>query len=109
MDCLLEGRDAFAVMPTSFGKSFFFSCSSQRSNKKIFESVILVICPVIGLIEDQIKEGQPIGLTCASVQDVNSLFSDNPLPQLLFASAENALDNDFKRILREIFKGSPTS
>ncbi|KAK2568283.1 hypothetical protein P5673_007291 [Acropora cervicornis] len=57
-------------------------------------SVILVICPLKSLIEDQ---------TCAPLQDVNNLFDDN-LPQLLFASAENALDNDFKRIL----KGRPS-
>ena len=58
--------------------------------------MVLVICPLIGLIEDQIKEGQPLSLTCASLQDVNDLFSDNPWPQLLFASAEKALNNDFR-------------
>ena len=58
--------------------------------------MVLVICPLIGLIEDQIREGQPLGLTCASLQDVNDLFSDNPLPQLLFASLEEALANDFR-------------
>ena len=58
--------------------------------------MVLVICPLIGLIEDQIREGQPLGLTCASLQDVNDLFGDNPWPQLLFASAEKALDNDFR-------------
>ena len=62
--------------------------------------MILIICPLIGLIEDQIKEGQPLGLTCASLQDVNDLFSSNPLPQLLFASVEEALDNDF-RVLKD--------
>ena len=62
--------------------------------------MILVICPLIGLIEDQIKEGKPLGLTCASLQDVNDLFCDNPLPQLLFASSEKALNNDF-RILKD--------
>ena len=72
--------------------------------KKILEeeypnSVVLVICPLIGLIEDHIKERKPLGLTCASPQDANDL-SDNPLPQLSFASAEKALDNDF-RILKE--------
>ena len=62
--------------------------------------MILVICPLKSLIEDQIKEGQSLGLTCASLQDVNNLVDDN-LPQLLFASAEKALDNDFKRILKD--------
>ena len=58
--------------------------------------MVLVIYPLIGPIEDHIKEGQPLGLTCASLQDVNDLFSDKPWPQLLFASAEKALDNDFR-------------
>ena len=55
--------------------------------------MILVIFPLIGLIEDQVKEGQPLGLTCASLQDVNDLFSDDPVPQRLFASAEKAYVN----------------
>ena len=49
--------------------------------------MILVIYPLIGLIEDQVKEGQPIDLTCASLQDVNDLFSDDPVPQRPFVSA----------------------
>ena len=63
--------------------------------------VIIVICPLIGLIEDQVKEGQPLGLTCASLQDVNDLFSDDPVPQRLFVSLEKALGNDFTRILKD--------
>ena len=62
--------------------------------------MILVNCSLCGLIEDQIKEGQPLGLICASLQDVNDLFGDNPLPQLLFASVEKALDNEL-RILKD--------
>ena len=55
----------------------------------------------MGLIEHQVKKGQPIGLTCASLQDVNDLFSDDPVPQRLFESAEKALGNDFTRILKD--------
>ena len=62
--------------------------------------MILVNCSLCGLIEDQIKEGQPLGLICASLQDVNDLFGDNLLPQLLFASVEKALDNEL-RILKD--------
>ena len=95
MNRLLEGRDVFAKMPTGFGMSFFQPCSPHHSDRTEEDlSVVLVICPLIGLIEVQIKEGQPLGLNCASLQDVNDLFSDNPWPQPLFASAEKALDND---------------
>ena len=68
--------------------------------------MILVIYLLIGLIEDQIKEGKPLSLTCASLQDVNDLFCDNPLPQLLFGSSEKALNNDF-RILKDRFTKVP--
>ena len=52
-----------------------------------------VISPLIGLIEDQIKEGQPLGLTRASLKDVNDRFSDDPVQQRLFTSAEKAYVN----------------
>ena len=93
------------MIPTGFGKSFIFQLSSTVIEEKISEGlhpniVILVICPFKSLIEDQIKERQSLGLTCASLQDVNNLFDDN-LPELLFASTEKTLDNDFKRILKD--------
>ena len=78
VNCLLEGRDVFAVMPTGFGKSFIFQLfSTAIEQKKISQglhpnSVNLVICSLISLIEDQIKEGQSLGLTCASLQDVKN-------------------------------------
>ena len=76
-------------MPTGFGKRFFQLFSTAIEQKKISEgeypnSVILVIYPLTGRMEDQIKEGQPLGLTCASLQDANDLFSDDPLPQRLY-------------------------
>ena len=37
VNCLLEGRDVFTVMPTSFSKSVFFSCSLQQLNRRGFE------------------------------------------------------------------------
>ena len=40
-------------------------------------------------------------MTCASLQDANDLFSDDPVPQRLFVSAEKALGNDFTRILKD--------
>ena len=69
VNCLLEGRDVYAVMPTGFGKSFIFQLfSTAIEQKNISEglhpnSVILVIFPLISLIEDQIKEGQFCGHT----------------------------------------------
>ena len=72
MNCLLEGRNVFAVIPTGFGKSFIFQLFSTEGLHP--NSVILVICPFKSLVEDQIKVRQYLGLTCASLQDVNNLF-----------------------------------
>ena len=53
VNCLLEGRDLFAVMPTGFSKSFIFQLfSTAIEEKKISEgnhwnSVILVICQLL--------------------------------------------------------------
>ena len=72
-------------------RDFFQLFSTAIEQKKIWgkypNGVFLVIFPLIGLIEDQVKEWQPLGLTCASLQDVNDLFSDDPVPQRLFVSA----------------------
>ena len=80
MNCLLEERNVFAVIPTGFGKSFIFQLfSTVIEQEKILEglhpnSVILVISPFKSLVEDQIKVRQYLGLTCASLQDVSNLF-----------------------------------
>ena len=106
VNCLLEGRGVFALMPTGFGKSFIFQLFSMAiERKKTFEgktsnSALLIICPLNGLIEDWEKEWKSLGLNCASVQDLK-FSSDNPLPQLLFLWAERALDSEFKRILKD--------
>ena len=81
MNCLLERKDVF----------FFSRVRSPHNTDRTQEefrgeylnSVVLVICPLIGVIEDQMKEGQPLGLTCSSLQDVNNPFNDNSWPQLL--------------------------
>ena len=104
VNCLLEERDVFAVMPTVVVKSFIFQQFSMAiEQKKTFEgkpsnSAILIICSLNSLIEDQVKEAKSLGLKCASVQDLE-FSSDNSLPQLLFLSAEKALDSEFKTIL----------
>ena len=86
VNCLLEGRDVFSVMPTGFGKIFFQPCPPHHSDrteedlrKRVSEQCGSSYLPV----EDQIKEGQPPGFTCASLQEVNDPFSDSPWSQLL--------------------------
>lgn len=110
VDSLLQGRDVLAVMPTGYGKSFIFQLfSTSIELKKIAEgkhanTVVLVICPLTSLIQDQVKEGKSLGLNCACLQDVKDSLSSCPRldsPQLIFASAEQVLENDFQKILKD--------
>ena len=79
MNCSLEGRDVFAGMPTGLGKSFSASPVLQSDptdrteedlRRRVSKQCDSSYLPAqLGLIEDQIKEGKPFGLTCSSLQD----------------------------------------
>lgn len=114
-NCLRAGRNVFAVIPTGFGKSFIFQqFCAVIEQEKISEglhpnSVILVICPFKSLVEDQIKVRQYLGLTCASLQDVNNLFWRQSAATSICICREGTwqwLQGDPER---QIFQGSPAS
>ena len=65
---------------------------------------VLVSCPLRSLIEDQIKEAKSMGLTANSLPE--AFLADVRVGkfQLLFSSAENALDKEFLEILKKEFE-----
>ena len=97
------GRKGYFRYDTDrFRQEFYFSAvlHGDRTGED-FRRIASELCDFSYLpVEKPIKQGQSLGLTCASLQDVKNLFGDN-LPQLLFASAEKALHNDFKKILKD--------
>ena len=62
---------------------------------------VLVICPLRSLIEDQIKEAKSMGLTANSLPEASLADVRVGKFQLLFSSAENALDKEFLEILKK--------
>ena len=57
------------------------------------DTVVLVICPLTSIIQDQVKEEK---LDCAAlkhVKDMSNVASDKT--QVLFASGEEAIHDDF--------------
>ena len=67
-------------------------------------TVVLVICPLTSLIQDQVKEGKSLGLNCAPLQDVKDSLSSCPRLdslQLICAPAEQVLENGFQKTLKD--------
>ena len=59
LDCLLQGEDCVAVLPTGYGKSLpyqiFAPVHQQLRDERV---VVLVCCPLVALMEDQVKRLQ---------------------------------------------------
>ena len=59
VNCLVEGRDVFAVISTGYRKSFVLQLfAAAMTIKKVSEGQysVLMICPVTSIIQDQVKE-----------------------------------------------------
>ncbi|XP_068697016.1 probable ATP-dependent DNA helicase RecS [Montipora foliosa] len=99
---LVHGQDVLAILPTGFGKSAIYQILvgvKERMSKDC--ACVLVICPLRSLIEDQIKEAKSMGLTANSLPEASLADVQVGKFQLLFSSAENALDKEFLEILKK--------
>lgn len=68
IECLLNGENALALLPTGYGKSLCYQLPSQ-----MFSGVTLVISPLIALMQDQVSGLERRGITSATV--LNSTLS----------------------------------
>ncbi|MBJ7899958.1 MAG: RecQ family ATP-dependent DNA helicase [Cyanobacteria bacterium RI_101] len=70
VDCLLQGRDALAILPTGAGKSLCFQLPALLRS-----GLTLVVSPLIALMENQVQELREKGLGAAC------LHSELPRPK----------------------------
>ena len=65
-------------------------------------SVVIVVCPLKSIVQDQIAEAYSMGLTAVHVSLANNRLEDieNAKYQLVFASAEEILSKCFFRLLK---------
>ena len=85
-----------AVLPTGFGKSMIFQVLVKVASKlRKTLARVLVICPLRSIMNDQIIEAECFGIPAGllSSDDISKY-------QLLFGSAEEALDEEFLAFLR---------
>ena len=88
---LFIGGDLLAVLPTGFGKSLIFQLLALVND----DHVVLVICPLKSIVNDQIKEASSMGISGGSLSDCLQTDIVSGKYHLLFASAEEALAKSF--------------
>ena len=90
------GGDVLAVLPTGFGKSMIFQLLALMRE----DSVVLVICPLKSIVNNQIKEASSMGISAGSLADCLQTDIESGKYRLLFASAEEALGKSFLDYLK---------
>ena len=63
------------------------------------KAFVLVICPLTSIIQDQIAEAKALGITCVSLHDLEEVKQNTF--QLVFSSAERAMEKDFRNLLKD--------
>ena len=106
---LFTEGDLVAVLPTGFGKSLIFQLLALVND----DHVVLVICPLKSIVNDQIKEASSMGISAGSLSDYLQTDIVSGKYRLLFASAEEALvksrlvaGNSYENIFRLGFKNN---
>lgn len=62
INCIIEGKDALAILPTGGGKSICFQVPAMMK-----EGCCLVISPLIALMEDQVQNLKEKGIPAAAI------------------------------------------
>ena len=100
-ECLLKHQDIIAVLPTGFGKSLLFQLLPDFLPVKADKNIVIVVCPLNSIIEDQLKVLQKRGIAADVLQinndkreGIDSLFNYSE-----DESAERSLSNPSARLM----------
>ena len=83
---VLEGKDAFAVLPTGGGKSLCYQLPALK-----FKGTALVVSPLIALMKDQVDALKKKGI---AAEHINSSLKDSEIE----AAKEKALAGKIKML-----------
>lgn len=105
IETILEGRDAFVLMPTGSGKSICYQIPAMIRN-----GVAVVISPLIALMHDQVQALRQNGVRAAylnsslSAAEAHQVRVDvcSGIVDLLYVAPERLLTNSFKTLLGEL-------
>ncbi|XP_028397832.1 ATP-dependent DNA helicase Q1-like isoform X3 [Dendronephthya gigantea] len=88
---ILNGFDVVAVLPTGFGKSLLFQLLPNFLPTKADKNIVIVVCPLNAIIEDQLKVAKNIGIEAEVLQLVDHRMK---VAESLFKSDEMTAESD---------------
>ena len=65
LELILNGHDVIGVLPTGFGKSFLFQVLPDLIPCKSKMNIVVVVCPLNSIIEDQLLDLSDIGISAS--------------------------------------------
>ncbi|XP_028417277.1 ATP-dependent DNA helicase Q1-like [Dendronephthya gigantea] len=88
---ILNGFDVVDVLPTGFGKSLLFQLLPNFLPTKADKNIVIVVCPLNAIIEDQLKVAKNIGIEAEVLQLVDHRMK---VAESLFKSDEMTAESD---------------
>ena len=88
---VLNGFDVVAVLPTGYGKSLLFQLLPTFLATKTDNNIVIVVCPLNAIIEDQLKVAKNIGIKAEVLQLVDHRMQ---VAETLFGSHEETDESD---------------
>ena len=90
------GKDVIGVLPTGYGKSVLFQLLPyilpQKDKKDVNDNIVLVVCPLNSIIEDQIRFLCSIGIQCGTLRVRGS--TQNKHSYKLFSNTDASTNSD---------------
>ncbi|XP_048739616.1 ATP-dependent DNA helicase RecQ-like [Ostrea edulis] len=98
LDAMIEGKDCMAILPTGFGKSLPFQVyiPLMREMNPGFSAVILVCCPLVALMQDQVKKISAVPGISAAYKGLSEESDRQILSgeiDVIYASPESLISN----------------
>ena len=97
-------HDVIAVLPTGFGKSLLFQLLPDFLPVKGEKNIVLVVCPLHSIIEDQLKVLKDRGVSADILQLVRDESADC---ESLFCSEKDDPDSENSTVAAELKLKSP--
>ncbi|XP_028408666.1 ATP-dependent DNA helicase Q1-like [Dendronephthya gigantea] len=107
LEYLLKGCDVIGVLPTGFGKSMLFHLLPDLIPVKSRKNIVIVICPLNSIVEDQLRVLSAINISAGVIQF--AINERKPAEDLFTEGSENRkihLKETLMDIEQEIVNGN---